>query len=74
MAGMSQPHEAHIGATDGNGGSAARPDNSTPPAVAAISTDRAPPNAADPAQGFVTVADLTALLDKERSRHGTTPF
>ncbi|GLT96642.1 hypothetical protein SLE2022_142500 [Rubroshorea leprosula] len=74
MTGMLHPQEVHTGATDGNGGFATLPDNPAPPVAAAVNTDRAPPNVVDPAQGFVTMADLTALLDKERSRHGATPF
>ncbi|GKV15403.1 hypothetical protein SLEP1_g26196 [Rubroshorea leprosula] len=72
--GTSQPHEVHIGATDGNGGSAARPNNSAPPVVAATSIDGALPNATDSTQGYVTMEDLTTFLDKERSKHGTIPF
>ncbi|GKV07206.1 hypothetical protein SLEP1_g19004 [Rubroshorea leprosula] len=73
-AGTSQPHEVHTGATNGNGGSAARPNSSTPPIVAATSTDGAPPNAANSMQGYVTMADLIAFLDRERFKHGATPF
>ncbi|GKV07167.1 hypothetical protein SLEP1_g18968 [Rubroshorea leprosula] len=61
-------------ATDENGGPAARPDSSTPSTVVVASIDRAPPNADDSAQGFVTMADFTVLLDREHSRHGTTLF
>ncbi|GLT25909.1 hypothetical protein SLA2020_010080 [Shorea laevis] len=74
MAGMSQPQEVHIGAIDSNGGSTAWPNNSTPLVVVATSTDGAPSNAADSTQSFITMADLIAFLDKERSRHGTIPF
>ncbi|GKV20197.1 hypothetical protein SLEP1_g30355 [Rubroshorea leprosula] len=68
MAGVSQPQKVQIG------GSAAPPNNTTPPAIAATNTAKAPPNATDFTQGFVTMADLTALLDKERSRQSLTTF
>ncbi|GKV43109.1 hypothetical protein SLEP1_g50443 [Rubroshorea leprosula] len=74
MTGTSQPHEAHTEVTNGHGGSIAWPNNLAPPVVTATSTNGAPPNAADSTQDYVTMADLIALLDRERSKHGTIPF
>ncbi|GLU03950.1 hypothetical protein SLE2022_211190 [Rubroshorea leprosula] len=74
MAGTFQPQEVHTGAADSNRGSAVQPNNSAPPVVVATKTDGAPPNAADSTQGHVTTANLTAFLDKKRSKHGTIPF
>ncbi|GKV13633.1 hypothetical protein SLEP1_g24621 [Rubroshorea leprosula] len=72
--GTSQPHEVHIWAMDGNGSSTTRPNTSSPPVIAATNTNGAPPNLVDFTQGYVTMADLTTLLDKEHSKHGATLF
>ncbi|GKU99812.1 hypothetical protein SLEP1_g12602 [Rubroshorea leprosula] len=65
--------EIHTGATDGNGGFATWQNNSALPVVSTTSIDEAPPNAADSTQGYVTMVDLIALLDREHSKHGTMP-
>ncbi|GLT30847.1 hypothetical protein SLA2020_056300 [Shorea laevis] len=74
MAGTSQPQEVHTGAIDDNEGFVVRPNSSAPPTIAVTNTDGAPPNVVDSTPGFVTMVDLTALLDRERSKQGTVPF
>ncbi|GKV11462.1 hypothetical protein SLEP1_g22721 [Rubroshorea leprosula] len=54
MTGMLQLQEVHSGATDGNGGFATWPDNSTLLVAIVVNIDRAPPNAIDPAQEILS--------------------
>ncbi|GKV11272.1 hypothetical protein SLEP1_g22538 [Rubroshorea leprosula] len=69
-----QPQEVQTTATDNAGGSIAQPSNTTPPVITVANIDRAPPNTTVSTQVFVTMADLTTFLDKERSRQSSTTF
>ncbi|GKV17048.1 hypothetical protein SLEP1_g27601 [Rubroshorea leprosula] len=47
---------------------------SAPPTIAAASTNGASPNVVDSTQGFVTMVDLNAFLNREHSRQGPITF
>ncbi|GKV18636.1 hypothetical protein SLEP1_g28986 [Rubroshorea leprosula] len=74
MVGTSQPQEVQAGAIDGTRGSVAWLNNSASLVIAVASTVGALPNAANCTRGFINMADLTTLLDKERSRQSSTIF